>query len=325
MNICVIGLGSMGKRRIRLIKQIEPETQIFGVDSNPLSCNEVSASLNIKCYSSIDECINENKIDVGFICTSPLSHRNILLSLIQNKISVFSEINLDNSYYNEVITLAKENGVKLFLSSTFLYRNEISIITEMVKEYSKPVNYTYHSGQYLLDWHPWQKKEEYFVFDKRTNGCREILAIELPWIINCFGKINKVKVIRQKISDLEVDFEDTYAITVSHENGTVGTLMVDVISRPAIRQLNIASKDLAIKWEGKPETLVRHQNDSWQPIKAYDNYDHQSGYAGNIVEDAYLAEIKDFFSYLNNGTNPKYSYEKDMKVISLINEIEESK
>ena len=35
MRVLVVGLGSMGKRRIRLIKQIDPGIQVIGVDSKP--------------------------------------------------------------------------------------------------------------------------------------------------------------------------------------------------------------------------------------------------------------------------------------------------
>ena len=34
MRVAVIGLGSMGKRRIRLIKQIDENIEIIGVDLN---------------------------------------------------------------------------------------------------------------------------------------------------------------------------------------------------------------------------------------------------------------------------------------------------
>ena len=32
MNVLVIGLGSMGKRRIRLLRELYPDFKIFGVD-----------------------------------------------------------------------------------------------------------------------------------------------------------------------------------------------------------------------------------------------------------------------------------------------------
>ena len=41
MKIIVIGLGSMGKRRIRLLTE-KKEIELFGVDSNKERCKEVS-------------------------------------------------------------------------------------------------------------------------------------------------------------------------------------------------------------------------------------------------------------------------------------------
>ena len=34
-------------------------------------------------------------------------------------------------------------------------------------------------GQYLPDWHPWESYKSFFVSNKKTNGCRELFAIEL--------------------------------------------------------------------------------------------------------------------------------------------------
>lgn len=46
MKIAVIGLGSMGKRRIRLIKNILGENvEIYGVDSNEKRCIDVKMNM----------------------------------------------------------------------------------------------------------------------------------------------------------------------------------------------------------------------------------------------------------------------------------------
>ena len=49
MNIVVIGLGSMGKRRIRLIKAIYPQYDITGVDSNIERVQAVEKEYQISC------------------------------------------------------------------------------------------------------------------------------------------------------------------------------------------------------------------------------------------------------------------------------------
>ena len=67
-----------------------------------------------------------------------------------------------DSGYDENIALAKAKDKILFLSSTFLYRKENQSIIEKVHEAQCPLNYIYHVGQYLPDWHPWESYNNYF-------------------------------------------------------------------------------------------------------------------------------------------------------------------
>ena len=177
MNIVVIGLGSMGKRRIRLIKELYPEYSIVGIDGRKDRRDNAAEQFYINTFMSIEEL--NTTIDCAFICTSPLSHASIIKECLQRKWHVFTELNLIDAGYTENMQLAKENGCTLFLSSTFFYREEIKYIRSKITP-EKKWNYIYHIGQYLPDWHPWENYNEFFIGDKRTNGCREIMAIELP-------------------------------------------------------------------------------------------------------------------------------------------------
>lgn len=55
MKILVIGLGSMGKRRIRLIRDMYPETVICGVDGREDRRDEAKELFQITCFTSIEE------------------------------------------------------------------------------------------------------------------------------------------------------------------------------------------------------------------------------------------------------------------------------
>lgn len=55
MKVLVIGLGSMGKRRIRLIKDMYPEFEIYGVDGREDRRNEAKELFQIVCMSAIVE------------------------------------------------------------------------------------------------------------------------------------------------------------------------------------------------------------------------------------------------------------------------------
>ena len=54
MTVIVIGLGSMGKRRIRLMKAMKLPIDIVGVDSRQERCEETRSQLLIDCCTSIE-------------------------------------------------------------------------------------------------------------------------------------------------------------------------------------------------------------------------------------------------------------------------------
>ena len=120
MKILVIGLGSMGKRRIRLIKTLNPGTEIRGVDFQEERRIQTKNELGILSYPDLDTAIKNFVPDSALVCTSPISHGKIIIECLKNGLNVFTEINLLNDWYNEALKLAKLNNLKLFLSSTFL-------------------------------------------------------------------------------------------------------------------------------------------------------------------------------------------------------------
>lgn len=321
MNVCVIGLGSMGKRRIRLLKHFFHELKIIGIDNNLERMKSVSTEYKVDCYLALSEFWE--KADCAFVCTSPQFHASIIKECLERNLHVFSEINLIDKLYDENIRLAEQKGKTLFLSSTPLYKDEIQLIRSKVKQNGRPCAYQYHVGQYLPDWHPWDKLDEFFISNKSTNGCRELLAIELPWIQSVFGRIKAVKTTKTNLTDLKIDFYDTFLIQIEHETGAVGNLAVDVVSRQAVRRLEIFNEELYIRWDGTPNSLYEKDIISKQlkQIPA-GTYIHESGYSEAINEYAYLKEIENFFEVIE-GKEALYSFEEDKEILKIIDSIEE--
>lgn len=320
MNICVIGLGSMGRRRIRLLKKINSDFIIVGIDNNLERAKAVGEECGMACYSSI-EVVNE-LLDCAFICTTPQSHGELIKRCLQMGCHVFSEINLINDLYKENIQLAKEKKKVLFLSSTPFYKAEMQFINKRLRQNEKPCVYQYHVGQYLPDWHPWDNLKEFFVSRRVTNGCRELLAIELPWMQETFGKITRVNVIKRKLTALDLEFPDTYLVQLEHESGSAGSLIVDIVSRQAVRQLEVLNEEIYIRWNGTPDSLFEKNIESGELIQIQPGeYIHEQGYGDFINEYAYIKEIEEFFGVINGG-QASYSFEKDYEILEIIDKIE---
>ncbi|MCM1383952.1 MAG: Gfo/Idh/MocA family oxidoreductase [Lachnoclostridium sp.] len=333
MKIIVIGLGSMGRRRIRLLKQMRSELSLIGVDSNKERVQSVSQEFGMVCYSDLEQAIRSEKeagepVSCAMVCSSPLSHAGLIGKCLTYGLNVFTEINLVADEYQENMALAEEKGCKLFLSSTPVYRAEMKKIREVLADKtgndSRPVNYIYHVGQYLPDWHPWEQYNGFFVGDKRTNGCREILAIELPWMIKAFGQIKELRSFKDKITDLQIDYPDNYFIYITHANGAKGIFAVDVVCREAVRHMEIYNENIYMEWDGTPDSLRKKNlaTKEFEKILEKEAYERREGYSAFVNEYAYINELEAFFQYLEEGKEPEYGFAEDLELLHWIDEIE---
>lgn len=324
MEVLIVGLGSMGKRRIRLLKRFKQVTGIIGIDRYESRREEVRETLGCRVYEDVKEALEKHPaIENAFICTSPLSHSGLIREMLNYNLNVFTEINLVSDGYEENMKLAEKKGKILFLSSTFYYREETRYLREHIVGKNK-LNYVYHIGQYLPDWHPWEHYKDFFVSDKRTNGCREIMAIEFPWLTGAFGEVEKINVLSGNMSGLDIQYCDNYMIQLEHANGNKGMLAVDIVSPKAVRNLEIYGENLYYAWNGSPAGVEYFDTKIRQVKKAElcENAEHMEGYGAFIVENAYENEIKAFFDAVYSGVRPQYGFAEDLKVLRLIDRIE---
>lgn len=324
MRIIVVGLGSMGKRRIRLISE-HKDVELFGIDSQESRCAEVKEKFGIECYCSIEEACKAQPIEAAIISTSPLSHAAIIKECLSHNLHVFTEINLVQDGYDENIALAKEKGKVLFLSSTFLYRKETQTIIEKVHAAKCPLNYIYHVGQYLPDWHPWESYNNYFIGNPKTNGCREIMAIDLPWVVTAFGPIKSVHAVKSKNTELNISYKDNYLITLEHESDVKGVFAVDVVARKPYRHIDVYGEQLQLSWNGTADSLNEYniEEKKEKNISFTDASEHVEGYAAFIIENPYREELNSFMKQIADPTFvPAWDFEKDKTVLDIIDKIE---
>lgn len=321
-KILVAGYGSMGKRRIRLVSELLPSASFICVDSNP-DRQKQAVEDGHKAYSILEEGIKGNP-DIAFVCTSPGHHAEIILQLLTAGIHVFTELNLISDKYDEIAKASDEHNAVIFVSSTLVYKRQMEVFNELVGQQTKPLIYIYHVGQYLPDWHPWEGYKDFFIGRKETNGIREILAIQLPWMVRAFGDIKDVKVLHQKCTNLDISFPDSVILNISHENGNIGSFVVDVTSRKAITHLEIIGEDIYVLWDGHNDDLytLNLGTKELEQIKVYEAEEHAEGYSDNIVEEPYRDEIREFLKAIN-GEGIRYGLQEDAYVLDIVDKIEE--
>lgn len=93
MKVLIVGLGSMGKRRIRMLLRLMPSNCIFGVDTQQARRDEVSQLYEVASYDDLQNAFSAQVFDRGFTCTYPLGQCHAKKAIPEASLSVFSEIN----------------------------------------------------------------------------------------------------------------------------------------------------------------------------------------------------------------------------------------
>ncbi len=323
MTLLLIGLGSMGKRRARLARGIDAGIRVLGVDTaGSRRAEALSLGLIDAAFETLPAALAAETPDAALVCTAPLAHAGIIGQVLDAGLPVFTELNLVSDGYKENMAKAKAKGLPLFLSSTMLYRRETQYIKARVAAYGKPMQYIYHIGQYLPDWHPWESYKSFFVGDARTGGVREILGIDLPWLLDAFGPWEQASCEVHTVSGLGLPYPDTATLLLRHRGGTQGVLVADVVSPKAVRNFECFGDGVHLFWEGNPKALYEFRDGDKHFVDTYGQFEHDPRYSDNIVENAYVDELLNFFAVLRGEEAPRWSFEQDLAAIELMDAVQ---
>lgn len=320
----IIGLGSMGRRRIRnlLFHGIE-KRHILGLNPSPARCEDVARVYGIRTFSSFDEAKLASP-DVYIICTPPQEHRKYFLRAAERKKHFFVEVATSPDGYHELYPLLDGTFVAA-PSCTFRYFPGVIEISRLLEEgaIGRTLSFNHYLGQYLPDWHPYEDYRNVYFSKKETGGAREMFPYELIWLSDAFhSRVKRVTGLRGKISDLEMTADDVYAAIVQFDNEIIGTMMIDLLNRKACRTLKIIGTKGTIDWDwlGRTIHVYRAETKTEQVINL-DNGKRVGAY--QTGEEAYEAEIGDFLAAIEGMKPYPYSFQDDEALLRHLDSFQE--
>lgn len=323
MKFLVIGLGSMGKRRIRCLQALG-YSEIVGYDLRADRRVEAEQTYGIKTVSLLER-TQFSACEAVIISTPPNLHALYAEQAVAQGKPVFIEASVLIEDVRRV-QMANTGNVFVAPSCTMLFHPMIKDVLEVIGsgKYGKAINFTYHSGQYLPDWHPWEDMRDYYVSQKETGAAREIVPFELTWMTHAFGMPDSVVGMYGKCTNMPVDIHDVYSCVLRF-GSVIGALTVDVTSRFATRSLIINMETAQIRWSWEDKCCKVFEPDSCRWI-VYNQpeFTANSSYNQNIGEKMYVDEIASFLSGIQNPSLYPNSLEKDIQVLQVVTDLEQS-
>jgi predicted dehydrogenase len=325
MRFLIVGLGSMGKRRIRNLQYLKAG-DLAGFDPREDRRTEANSKYGIPTLADFDEAFAQFNPDALIISTPPDLHVKYARIAVANDRHYFSEASVVDDELTELVALhVAHPQVVAAPSCTMRYFPSVQTIKRVVDsgEFGQPLLLTYHSGQWLPDWHPWEDYRTFYVAKRSTGACREIVPFELSWLTWLLGPIDNVAGMKGKLSTLDVDIDDAYQMLLQFRSGTLGHLLVDVIARYPTRVFRLCSEQATIEWDAmaKQVRLFRAATQEWEILPESERI-QEPGYIN--AENPYIEEMRDFVAACRGEKAWGYTLQDDKAILDLLSSIERS-
>src|SRR5436190_11831700 len=129
MNFLVVGLGSMGKRRIRCLSALGLKN-VAGFDLRDDRRKQATQKYEIKTYSDFDEAVSAEKPNALFISVPPDVHHVYMKRAIDRKVPFFVEASVVDTDMDLILRASKE--VFMAPSATLLFHPAIRKMSEII-------------------------------------------------------------------------------------------------------------------------------------------------------------------------------------------------
>jgi predicted dehydrogenase len=326
MKYLVVGLGSMGKRRVRNLQALGIKG-VAGFDTRADRRQEAQAKYGIPVFENLDVALHSFIPQAFVISTPPDLHMHYAYFAFEHGISCFIEASVVDADKIKLLS-EKISGTAIIMapSCTMRYFPGPKKVKELVRSNSigKVLNVNYQTGQYLPDWHPWEKIEDFYVSKRETGGAREIVPFELTWLNDIFGIPKALACVKAKLTDMNVDIDDIYHCLLRYDANVIANITVEVVSRPkACRDMRVLGSEgeIVLSADSNSVRYINTTMEEWKEFK-FDTGTVESQYIN--PEEPYIAEMRDFICAVEAKKQTSFpnSLMDDYKILQTLNTLE---
>jgi len=323
MRLLVVGLGSMGCRRVRNLLHIGG-VELAAFEPSPARRREVREKFGIAVFDSIEQGMEWGP-DGLVISTPPDRHAEYALTAATAGVAFFTEASVVTDGMTEVRSAVELSGSLGAPSCTMRFHPAVTLMRRRIADgaIGRPLALVHHVGQYLPDWHPWEDYRSFYAARRETGAAREIVPFELNWLTYLFGAVVELGCFRAKLSRLEADIDDIYSTILVFDSGVQGSMVVDAISRPGIRRARIVGEEGTLEWNWAERRVLEWRSGDGTQIEHPDPPPVEGPGGGWVAENMYIEEMRGYLRALGGGSEQwPLTLEEDHELLRILTELE---
>ena len=316
-NIGIIGLGSIGRRHLRLVKELQPELNIIAVRSGMGKKVEEEKLLKAVVHS-LDEAIDYG-IEAAIIATPAVYHIQQAIYLMEKGVHVLIEKPLSHSLdnVNELLRVKKKYKVVGLVGYCLHYNSGALKFFDIInnKKIGQILHVQVDCGSYLPDWRKGMDYRE-SVSAKAELGGGVLLELshELDYIRWFFGEMKSVSAKIQNSGTLDINVEDSVDMIFASEQGYSVSVHLDFNSGNTRRKCVARCSNGDLIWDAGANKVIWHPAGGTKENETYQN-------DGDYI---YREQLKHFFNCIENEKLPSVSIHDGVAVLNMIESAKKS-
>ncbi len=334
MKYLIAGLGSIGRRHMRnLIALREKDIVLYRTRKATMPDDELA---DFPVETDFTEALKKHKPDAVIVGNPTSMHLDIAIPAAEAGCAILLEKPISNSTarLDQLESVVRKSGSKVLVAFQFRFHPGLMRAKQLISdgEIGRIISAHVHFGEYLPAWHPWEDYRQGYAARADMGGGVVLTQCHsldyLPWLV---GKVRSAWGFTAKLSDLEVDVEDTAEIGLRFESGALGNLHLDFNQQPPAHRFEIIGTKGTIKWDlsdgaariyrASVESLVISTGRDIKAGGEWEAYPLPENWERNVM---FLEQMKHFVAVVRGKADPACTLEDGVRVQRLAEAIHAS-
>jgi len=315
-RILIVGLGSIGERHARLVRQVNPQAKIAAL--RRLGSQIREEGLVDEVYYAVDDVVRQFAPKVAIVANPASLHLEVAMALAQAGVHLLVEKPLAPSQVGikELVEVCLQRKLTLAVGYNLRFSVSLREFRSQISRVGQLCSVRAEVGQYLPSWRPGADYRAGVSASRALGGGALLeLSHELDYLRWVFGDAIWVSACVGRQSTLEIDVEDTAHMVLGlNRPGAAQPLMVrldlDFVRHDMVRQCTAIGSAGSLRWNGITGTVewFGENGSAWQTV-----FSHQP-----VRDETYLLQWQHFLECVRTGAKPLVDGAAGLQVLKLV-------